>query len=436
MLRSFRPPISLVALLLGLSPPALASEASIAPEALRADLQLALKEVRGRHPDLGSVVDEHALATEVVRIERKIDEIDRPLSRTEAWALLTRLNPVFADGHLLIGLPGWRGEAARAIERGKGLFPFEIELDDQGNPRIAAALGGGPHPLSGALIRSINGVDAREVAAAMLARAHGDTPKMRRALVSERWWFFYKMLHDTPQRFDLVLEDVSARRIRVAAASVLPAAIAREDSFAANFVCRVERDGQALLRLGTFGWPDKPRFLAFTRDCFAAMRGAGTTHLLIDIRSNGGGNDDMWIDGVMPYVADKPWRTGSTYLKRVDEDDPTKGETAGEIVAGENDMRDAPAADTPLAFRGQIAVRIGPMTYSSAVLFANVMRDFGLARLCGSGDAVRTRQSGGVRTLTLPASGLFLSFPRFILDPPSGKAAPTRLLAEGPCNFA
>ncbi|MDO9489941.1 MAG: S41 family peptidase [Sphingomonadaceae bacterium] len=427
------PLLAVFALLSALSPAANAGEALIEPAALRADLDQALREVRARHPALDQVADIAALDAEAARIRRSID---RPVSRVGAWALLARLNPHFGDGHTVLGLPGWRGEAARLMASGQGLFPFEVELDRHGVPRIAGALGGGPHPLSGARIRRINGEDAREIAAAMLARAHGDTPRMRRALVSERWWFFYAMLHGTPSRFDLRIGDARPDRLTIAAASVLPAAIDRENDFDANFRCQTAADGRALLVLGSFGWPDKPRVLALTRDCFARLRAAGTTRLLIDVSANGGGDDDLWFDGVMPYVATRPWRNGSTYLKRVTADDPAKGEVAGTIVAGENGLREAPPADESLAYRGDIELRIGPMTYSSAILFANVMRDYGLARLCGDGDAARTRQTGGTRTLTLPASGLFLSYPRFILDAPAGDKAPALLGTDGPCTFA
>ena len=429
-------PLSLLAvlpLLAALSPAAKAGEALIEPAALRADLDQALREVRARHPALDQVADIAALDAEAARIRRSIDG---PVSRADAWALLARLNPHFKDGHTLIGRPGWRGEAAKLIARGEGLFPFEVELDRRGLPRIAGALGGGPHPLSGTPIRQINGEDGRKLAAAMLARAHGDTPRMRRALVSERWWFFYAMLRGTPQRFDLRIGDARPGRLTLTAAPVLPAAIAREDDFDANFRCRTAADGQALLGLGSFGWPDRPRVLAFTRDCFARLRAAGTTRLLIDLSANGGGDDDLWIEGVMPYVATRPWRNGSTALKRVIADDAAKGEIAGTIVAGENGLRESPPVDAALAYRGDIEVRIGPMTYSSAVLFANVMRDHGLARLCGEGAAARTRQTGGTRTLTLPASGFFLSYPRFILDPPAGDRAPALLESDGRCAFA
>jgi hypothetical protein len=95
-----------------------------------------------------------------------------------------------------------------------------------------------------------------------------------------------------------------------------------------------------------------------------------------------------------------------------------------------------PQSDNPLRYAGRTYVRIGPGTYSSAILFANVMHDFGFATLVGDGGAARRSQSGGIRDVVLPHSGLALTLPRFILDPPSGRA-PASLLegdAAGPEN--
>ena len=62
------------------------------------------------------------------------------------------------------------------------------------------------------------------------------------------------------------------------------------------------------------------------------------------------------------------------------------------------------------------------------------MHDFGFASLLGAGGAARRSQSGGIRDVALPHTGLTLTLPRFILDRPSG-SAPESLLeghAAGP----
>ena len=54
------------------------------------------------------------------------------------------------------------------------------------------------------------------------------------------------------------------------------------------------------MTIDEFYWSDKPKFYEFTRAAFERMQAAGTRTLIIDIRANGGGDDDVWYEGVMP----------------------------------------------------------------------------------------------------------------------------------------
>ena len=99
----------------------------------------------------------------------------------------------------------------------------------------------------------------------------------------------------------------------------------------------------------------------------------------------------------------------------------------GAIVDGEIETWFPPDPDPKHRFNGKTYVLVGPGTYSSAVLFANVMRDFGFGTLIGTGGSVRQDQSGGTRRTTLPNTGLIVVAPRFVLRRPSGKATPVFL---------
>lgn len=122
----------------------------------------------------------------------------------------------------------------------------------------------------------------------------------------------------------------------------------------------------------------------------------------------------------MPYIATRPYRTGSTYRKKVLETSAAKGEVAGAVVHGEIATWHQPQVTNPLRFSGKSYVLIGPSTYSSAVLFANTVQDFGIATLAGTGGAARSAQSGGVKKFMLPNSGLAVWMPRFVLERPAG----------------
>jgi len=404
----------LSAALMALASSGTAPAQTIAPEALRADLRFALDTIERQHPDLAHSVTKAALEREADRVRA---QLDHPMDQAEAWTKLAQLNPVLADGHLFIGLPNWRGQAAEAVRQGTGFFPFEVAIDAKDNPIIVSMLGGGSTPLAGRRILRINGHDARDVARSLLARTHGDTPVFRRALLAQRWWLFHAKLYGTPADYDLVLSG-PGKRLTVGAEHMLPAILQRDASFDRLFACRIGTDRSVRLTVASFVWEDKARYLQFTHDCFARIKAASVDRLVIDVSANGGGNDDMWKDGILRYVATRPYKQGSTYLKR---------EGSGAAIAGFIENATQPVADEPLHFAGKVTVEIGPLTYSSAVLFANVVRDYRFGVLAGVGGAARTQQSGGVRNVTLPNTGLILSYPRFVLDPPAGSAVPKLL---------
>jgi len=402
-----------------------AAEAPISVTGLRADLRLAVDTIEQNHPDLSHSVDRVQLERAARRVDR---QLDHPMTRAQAWSALAQLNPVLADGHLFIGLPDWRNESAQAAAEGKTFFPFEVSLDAQGALRIVSALGGAPTPFAGQRIRQINGQDAGLVVRALLARVHGDTPTSRSALLAKRWWLFYAKVYGSPVAFDIDLAD--AGRQTIAGSGETPAILQEEASFERTYQCDVRKQG-AVLTAAAFSWPDKTRFFDFTRDCFARIAAAGVTRLVIDIRQNGGGDDDMWRDGLLRYIADRPYKHGSRYIKRVLQPQ-APGEIAGEVVSGVIETAATPPADEPLRFTGQVYVLVGPLTYSSAVLFSNVVQDYGFAKVAGVGGAVRARQSGGVQSLRLPNTGLLLFYPRFVLDRPSGTATTTYIEPDLP----
>jgi C-terminal processing protease CtpA/Prc len=143
------------------------------------------------------------------------------------------------------------------------------------------------------------------------------------------------------------------------------------------------------------------------------------------VRQNGGGDDDMWMQGILRYIADKPYRWASRYEKKVTPGHVDAGQKVGDIVHGSIDRMIQPQLDDPLHYRGKVYLLVGRQTYSSAVLFSNTVQDFKFGTIAGQGGIVRTAQSGGIQSFTLPNSGLAVTAPRFILTRPSGETTPT-----------
>jgi C-terminal processing protease CtpA/Prc len=236
-------------------------------------------------------------------------------------------------------------------------------------------------------------------------------------------------MYGAPAAFEIRIAGETAPR-QFAGSTALPAVLADEESFGRQFRLELLPDNTAVLTLSSFAWPDKAQFLTFTHDAFQEMRAARAKTLIIDVRANGGGNDEMWIDGVLPYLATKPYRWASRFRKRVVVADPARHEAVGDIVDGEVETWIPPQPDNPLRFAGRVFVLVGSATYSSAVVFSNVMQDFHFGKIAGQGGSVRAAQTGGTRRTTLPNSGLIVVAPRFVLTRPSGAITPALLTPD------
>ena len=401
---------------------AASAPATFTPVELRADLAELKRALHEMPPNLNRTADPSQFERAIRKIESGLEN-SPPLDRDAVWRLFATLNPSLADGHLLVGFVDWRGDTRAHLASGGVLFPFEVQVTPQCEVRVRATLGGRISPLENLRLRSINKVPARQVCEQMLARAHGDTVNFRADLLSRRFWFYYWKLFGAPATFDLDLAALQGTQ-SFPGSTELPQLLADEASFERQFWLETLTEGTVAMKLGTFAWPEKQQLLDFTRSSFEKMRDIGTKNLIIDLRDNGGGDDVMWLEGVMPYIATKPYRTGSTFRKRVVVANPEKGEVVGSVVDGQIETWYPAHPDNPLRFRGRVFVVVGPGTYSSAVVFSNVMQDFGFGVVAGVGESVRANLSGGVRRTTLTHSGLIMAAPRFELNRPSGALEP------------
>ncbi len=434
-MRSIRPfPssfLSLAVLLAGGAACAADAPQTFSAQELRQDLAQLEAEIYRIHPDVEHSVRKVDLARALSGVKARLD---RRMTRDEAWVTLAALNPVMADGHLVVTYPGGSGaELTRHLRDGGRLFPFDVHVAAGGELFIRSGFNGEASALQGRRIDAIDGVSGRQVAERLLAHINGDTPALRAALLSMRFAFFYWKLYGDKQSYRLKLAGVESV---VEGRSEMPLPYA-DRTFEQLFRFETPNARQAVLTIGEFYWREKPKFYEFTRDAFARMKAAGTQTLVIDIRANTGGDDDMWLQGLMPYIADKPYRNGSDSVLKVIEGRQKEGQKVGDIVRGSQSTYQP--ADNPLRFPGKVYVLIGPATYSSAILFTNAVQDYGFATVVGTGGAARATQSGGTQNVKLTHTQIGLVAPRFVLKRPSGAGGlvqPDILIPDDPFRAA
>lgn len=397
-----------------------AAEPEFTVDQLRQDVQFIRQSIGEIHPQPGSSISRSDLDNALDMAHRQLSV---PMSRDAAWRVLARLNAQFADAHFAVLQPQWRAQAQAHRDAGGLLFPYEVQASADGKLFIRSGLGGSATALAGTPVDTINGIPAARLVQELLPQAHGDTPRFRAEVLSRRWWFHYWKTYGAPARYTF---SHGGRLMVVAGSAARPEALVGTSESDFDRVYQFELLGKntALMTVNQFIWPDKQKFYAFTAAAFARMRESGTTTLLIDVRENAGGDDDMWKQGLLPYIATRPYRHASAYVKKVIPGRASGSERVGDIVQAELDKWEQPAPANPLRFTGRVYVLVGGMTYSSAVLFTNVMQDFGFGRLAGSGGYARTRQSGGNQIRILPNTGLELVLPRIVFDRPAGSSAP------------
>jgi hypothetical protein len=345
-------------------------------------------------------------------------KLDRPMTADEAWKVMSGLNPVMADGHLTVLIPGGvAAEIQRHLKSGGRLFPYAVHVTPDAAIFVRSRLDGSATPLAGRRIDTIEGVPADEVAEKLLAHMNGDTRALRAEFLSDRFAFWYWKFFGEHRSFRLRIGGAES----VAEGSSDTPSAYREKTFEQLFRFELLDDNAALLTIDEFYWGDKPKFYEFTRSAFERMRAAGTRTLIIDIRDNSGGDDDVWIEGILPYIATQPYRNGSTYMLKVIEGRAKEGQKVGDVVRGAQDTVYPPQLDNPLRFKGKVYVLISPRTYSSAVLFSTVVQDKGFGTLVGVGGGARSTQSGGIQFLKLPYTQMTIVVPRFVLTRASGR---------------
>jgi hypothetical protein len=388
--------------------------ATFTPEQLREDLTAIEAAIERTHPDIAHSVDPAVLGRAIEDVRAKLDH---PMSAGEAWTVLSRLNAVMADGHLAVTYPGGAANEIRQYVKGGGrLFPYAVHVTPEAEIFVRATLDETATPLAGRRIEMLDGVTAHEVAGKLLAHMNGDTLALRAQLLSERFTFWYWKFYG--ERKTVRLRIAGADSI-VEASSAIPRAF-REKSFEELFRLDLLDDAGALLTIDEFYWRDKPQFYAFTRAAFARMRTAGTRTLIIDIRANPGGDDDVWIEGIMPYIATRSFSNGSTYRLKIIEGRQKEGQKVGDVIRSRQETQYLPQLDNPLRFKGKVYVLISPRTYSSAVLFSTVFQDRGFGTLAGIGGGARSTQSGGTQNIKLPNTQMTMVVPRFVLTRSSG----------------
>lgn len=385
------------------------SMAMFSPDSIKLEFKQMLNQMVNTHPNLFMIVD----YDEFYRVKENIlDQITKPMNQYDAFRLYSKLNPVLKDGHQAISLPKYRDQIAEACKQGDRIFPIDVFIDKDFRLMVKTPSHG---IASGTVIHSINGIDAVEITKYLEQHMFGDNSDVRRNLIADRFGEHLWLQYGSAEKFELMIEEnEKMKTVSIDGASELLPHRRGNLSFDDYYSFEMLADNKVgYLKSNTWWYPQgMDQWYAYTDSIFAELRAKDSKCLIIDIRFNGGGDDQMWINGIMPYIANKKWQRMSNFLGRVRDIDEAYPGRLGEVAIfeylGENEVSDKPK------FEGEVYLIVGRRSYSSSIMLAAAIKDNELGKIVGQEEKTFARgcSTGMSAVHDMKTTGIFACTPQ------------------------
>jgi hypothetical protein len=439
-----RPGILVVLLpLLASGPRALAGEPAppkFPPDKLVEDFRLARKALEEGHSGIYRYTPKPELDRVFDRAEKSLD---RPMDVFEFYRVVAPAVAAVKCGHTGPALP-------RNAPLGP-VLPLRVRLVG-GKVYVFRDLSAEGGRLAGMEVRSVNGVPAGDIVKTLLAAAPGDgdvqTSRARRA-VDGNFAPLLKPLLGIGDPFDLVLWDSGRNeevRVRLPGLPEKELAAAWREKFpqdhppSSSASLRFEDGGAvAILKIVRFGGtagPERKPLGKFIDEAFAEIDAKKCTALVLDLRDNGGGADELG-KRLLSHLVDQPFRYyDDLVLNALDFSFRKKYTTNGPLSArqferrpdGKYRMTSHPnwgehKPGDPV-FHGKVYALINGGSFSTTCEFLSHLHARKRATFIGaeSGGGYYGNTSGPGLTVTLPNTKLLLRVPlmTYYLTVPAG----------------
>jgi C-terminal processing protease CtpA/Prc len=413
-----------------LPPPKFDDGPMIARSVLVADFDAWMSGMRQLNPDLSIRANMRELNKEAASIRK---ELTKPMSRREAWLHFAKLNPYLHDAHGGIQMPDYRGALEANIKAGGHVVPLEVRFAQDGSLRVFTVAPGTDAIKRGDRLLSINGHSTDQMIAAMMPLAIGDTPRSQRAWIERRFEMLYWYLDGDTGQYDVTVQSTGCPlAVRATGGTTLQEELQSHPGAQEMFEWRMLPGNIGYLRVDAFDSGQKDALDKLTQTAFASFKEHNVRALIIDVRENGGGDDPLWEQDLVNHFTTKPYVQLSHYVQRITKDNADPGDVIGTIHSADYDKRFTPPADDPVRYNGPVYILAGPYSYSATIQFMVASQDFGLAKIAGEETAAFSCQTGQVKHIDLPWSGLSAATPTIAYTRPSGRGCKRGVIPDVP----
>ncbi|SFK36639.1 S41 family peptidase [Lysobacter sp. cf310] len=426
------------------------AETRIAAAEVRAEFEELYRRLRDSHYDLYARRNRAEYDALYARMHATFD---RPLT---AFEVQTRFQTFAAYGRIAHANIAFPLPAFQSYREGGGrAFPLSLRAV-AGKLRVSENLSGQPAPAPGTEIVAIDGRPAATWLRGLSRHVSADNDYLAQAQM-EMWLPALVWLEHGPRdSYALRIRDAQGHEADLSLpartqAQMRAAAAAQPKSLELDWDRREYRmldGGVAYLRPGPFYnntpgaadmW-DYAAFSSFIDEAFRSFLRADAKTLLIDLRSNPGG-DNSFSDLMVAWYADRPFRFVSEFKvkasqaaidsnrKRLDADASERNATSrqyarayarhrlGEVFDFEIPMTQPRAGER---FRGKVYLLIDRRSYSNTVTVAALSQDYGFATVLGEETSDLATSYGASESFTLSRTGIEVKFPKAYLIRPSG----------------
>jgi C-terminal processing protease CtpA/Prc len=407
----------------------------IEPDKLRADFRLARQALEEGHSGIYRYTPKEELDRLFDRTEQSLT---KPMDVLEFYRLLAPVVAAVKCGHTGVLPPG---DLMKAITTKTRLFPQQVRVL-RGKVYVLRDLSGGPASLAGREIRSINGVQAAALIEKLVAAAPGDgdvqTSRMRRidgsnfavqleTLIGIHSPFTVTVWDPNEKReAEVQLEGVELPRLQDAARAKYPQD--QRPTVAGEFQL-LDEGKVGLLKIHQFGGfvdaERKKTLKELYKEAFGAMQEKGTKALILDLRNNGGGADELG-KLLLSYLVDRPFQYYDdlvinarefSFQKYTNHPEPLPENLLERQPNGKYRMVKHPnwgiqQPSTP-TFAGKVLILINGVSFSTTSEFMSQAHFHKRATFIGeeSGGAYYGNTSGPQLLVTLPHTKVRLSVP-------------------------
>lgn len=422
----------------------------------------------------------------LARLEALSRDAAAPATSAGFQLRLTRFVASLRHGHttLEVSMPG-SGYRLRRLQNDAAAFPLGVRVIE-GRLFVAHDLSADALVGAGTEILSVDGYSAAALLTAMegLVSADGEGLSFKRHQIGPGWRFqdLLQLLGRGRDRYRLGLRGLDGRRLETTVAAVTPEDLVRHhlesrgralDAFGPA-VAFERRDRVGVLTVGSFYEgllpAGSPGFAAEFARAFDQIAADAPERLVLDLRSNEGGNND-YVPMLYAYLADRPFRfagptilrsntiSGLRYMDAPPEDlrafaaDPTEFVTPDPTYGWVLKPRYAPLIDyapVPKPYAGPLSVLTDGGSFSATGGLLDLIhryhrREGRPVEFLGEAPGVDTRLgwgSGGQSlVVTLPNSRFRLSVPllgspNHFSTAPTPVSLPDRVLAPAPADLA